>query len=106
MPELIDRLVRFCENGEEDGGVEWSVSAGGLEGSKRHYRIYYSVGGESKHVETTIDVDDSDWGDDLSLFLTKYRGWTHRTCEAFSMAVQRMILLDNWLNYVSGLAVD
>jgi hypothetical protein len=106
MPELIDRLVRFFEHGEEDGGVEWSVSAGGLEGSKRHYRIYYMVNGEKKHVETTIDVDDDDWIDDLSAFLTVYRGWTLRTCDAFAATVQRMILLDHWLNYVSGLVVD
>ena len=106
MPELIDRLARFLENGEE-GDVAWSVSAGGLEGSKRHYRIWYSMGGHTTHVETTIDVDDDDdWKEDLSVFLTKYRGWTLQTCDAFAAAVQRMILLDHWLNYVSGLVVD
>jgi hypothetical protein len=107
MPELIDRLARFFEHGEEEeSGIVWSVSAGGLEGSKRHYRIWYSVGGDATHVETTIDVDDDDWVDDLSAFLTVYRGWTLRTCDTFATAVQRMILLDHWLNYVSGLVVD
>ena len=98
MPELIDHLVRFFKHGEdEESGVEWSVSGGGLEGNKRHYRIYYCVGGVKKSVETTIDVEDDDWMVDLSEFLTIYRNWSIDSVEPFRSAVAELCLVDHWL---------
>lgn len=99
MPELIDHLVRFFKHGEdEESSLEWSVSGGGLEGSKRHYRIYYCVGTVKSHVETVIDVEDDDWMIDLSEFLTIYRSWSIDSVEPFRSAVAELFLVDQWMD--------
>jgi hypothetical protein len=103
MPELVDRLTRFFEHDtDEESGIRWSVSGGGLEGSKRHYRIFYCIGEDKYSTETTIDIEDDDWKVDLVEFLTLYRAWKVETTPEFREAVARLIHIDLWLSIIQS----
>jgi hypothetical protein len=92
----IDTLIRyFAHDDENDDDDMWIVSCGGLEGSKRHYRVFYGT----YNYELTIDVDNLD-KDELSDFVSKLfviMSGTIACPGAFIKSVRTLIDIDPWL---------
>lgn len=94
---LSDILCRFNENGtDSESGEIWSVSAGQLEKSLRHYRVFMR-GEASMDIECTIDISTKtadtlrDFVDKLAIACEPVKN------EPFLHAIQQMFVIDPWL---------
>lgn len=113
MPILGDRLGVFLryDDGSE-APIEWSVYAGGIEGSSRYYRIHYvHTNGASDTFDTTIDVDaaEAPLRGSLEAYRTRIHDWMrgHAALSAGCMdAIRTLFAEDPWMSYSSACALN
>lgn len=101
---MTDLLFRFCEHDhdlEED--IEWSVSGGALEDTKRYYRIMYNNNIQKMEQELVIDVTANQKG--LRVMVQDFKktvlSWFDAyTSKAFRNEVDALFTTDPWLQLV------
>jgi hypothetical protein len=98
-PTQLQTLSRYFDHGyDEEAGIRWSVSGGGLEANMRHYRVMLQVEGKKHEHELSIDTRQC-YEDVLRqlikdvLELLPYGNWE------FAISVKKMIYSDPWLSY-------
>jgi hypothetical protein len=101
---MTDLLFRFCEHDndlEED--IEWSVSGGALEDTKRYYRIMYNNNIQKMEKELVIDITAKEKM--LRAIIQDFKrtvlSWCDSyTSKAFRNEVDALFTTDPWLQIV------
>ena len=102
---MTDLLFRFCEHDndlEED--IEWSVSGGALEDTKRYYRIMYNNNIQILEKELVIDVKAKRaiLEQLIQDFKKTVLSWFDaHTSKAFRNEVNTLFTMDPWLRTVA-----
>ncbi len=98
---MTDLLFRFCEHDNDlEENIEWSVSGGALEDTKRYYRIMYNNNIQKLEKELVIDILTKQSTLELLIreFKTTIHGWFDTyTSRAFRNEVDTLFTLDPWL---------
>ena len=98
-PSQLQTLSRYYDHGyDEEAGLRWSVSGGGLEANLRHYRVMIEIMGKKHEHELSIDIRHCYEGalkqfiKDV-LALLPFGNWE------FAISVKKLVHSDPWLSY-------
>lgn len=109
LGEILCVFLRHDDGTETP--IEWSIYAGGLEGSSRYYRIHYTdTSGEKNTFDTTVDLNASDATlcEALDAYRRRIHDWiTSNTLSAsFLTALYALFAEDPWMAYSSARAFE
>lgn len=101
---MTDLLFRFCEHDHDlEENIEWSVSGGALEDTKRYYRIMYNNNIQKMEQELVIDIhmQKRKMITMIRDFKTAVLSWYDPyTSNAFRNEVDALFTADPWLSLV------
>ena len=93
----LDTLYRFsAHDNDAERGIAWLVSCGGLDASRRHYRVMYN-GGVVFESEFTLNVDNVETGKIVGFIASCRELLGSEVSPQFKTALEKMIAEDPWL---------